>query len=109
MLILLATKPAFLCFVLIGLVTTFKIFNKESINTIDRPLSSTVIWHDSIDYGFITPEPKSRQSLQYYQFWLYILQKIGKFGITRHQVFLKFVLLLPAVEQKRTAILTFLM
>ena len=37
----------------------------------------------------------------------YILQKIGKFGITRHQVFLKFVLLLPAVEQKRTAILTF--
>ena len=39
----------------------------------------------------------------------YILQKIGKFGITRHQVFLKFVLLLPAVEQKRMAILTVLM
>ena len=38
----------------------------------------------------------------------YILQKIGKFGITRHQVFLKFVLLLLAVEQKRMAILTFL-
>ena len=39
----------------------------------------------------------------------YILQKIGKIGIARHQVFLKFVLLLPAVEQKRTVILTFLM
>ena len=38
----------------------------------------------------------------------YILQKIGKFGITRHQVFLKFVVL-PTVEQKRMAILTFLM
>ena len=70
-LILLATKPAFLCFVLNGLVTTFKTLNKEYINTVDRPLSSTVIWHDSIDYGFITLEPKSRQSLQHYQFWLY--------------------------------------
>ena len=39
----------------------------------------------------------------------YILRKIGKFGITRHQVFLKFVLLLPTVEQKGMAILTFLM
>ena len=57
-LILLATKPAFLCIVLIGLVTTFKTLNKESINTVDRPLSSTVIWYDSIDYGFITLEPK---------------------------------------------------
>ena len=71
MLILLTTKPAFLCFVIIGLVTTFKTLNKESINTVDRPLSSTVIWHDSIDYGFITLEPKSRQSLQHYQFLLY--------------------------------------
>ena len=51
-------KPALLCFVLIGLVTTFKTLNKESINTVDRPLSSTVIWNNSIDYGFITLEPK---------------------------------------------------
>ena len=74
MLILLTTKPAFLCFVIIGLVTTFKTLNKDSINTVDRPLSSTVIWHDSIDYGFIILEPKSGQLLQHYQFWLYPLK-----------------------------------
>ena len=28
--------------------------NKKSINTVDRPLSGTVIWCDSIGYGFIT-------------------------------------------------------
>ena len=33
----------------------------------------------------------------------YILRKIGKFGITKHQVFLKFVLL-QIVKQKITAI-----
>ena len=32
----------------------------------------------------------------------YILRKIGKFGITGHQVFLKSVLL-PAVEQKNNS------
>ena len=50
--------PAFLRFVLNGLVTISKTLNKKSINTVDRPLSSTVIWHDSIGYGFITLEPK---------------------------------------------------
>ena len=38
--------------------TTFKTLNKKSRNTVNRPFSSTVIWHDSIGYDFITLEPK---------------------------------------------------
>ena len=56
-------KTSFLMFCVNRLVTTFKTLNKESINTVDRPLSSTVIWCDSIDYGFITLEPKSHHKL----------------------------------------------
>ena len=47
-------KTSFLMFCIIDLVTTFKTLNKKSINTVDRPLSGTVIWCDSIGYGFIT-------------------------------------------------------
>ena len=48
-------KTCFLMFSVIDLVTTFKTLTfKKSINTVDRPLSGTVIWCDSIGYGFIT-------------------------------------------------------